>query len=53
LPLAFLSLAFLSLAFLAVLSVSSNYDYEKQPEYRRAGDSNSLHGDASITRSTG
>jgi hypothetical protein len=49
----FLFLPFLSLAFLAMLGVSSNCDYEKQGEYRRAGDSNSLHGDTSMTRSTG
>jgi hypothetical protein len=51
--LAFLLLAFLLLACLAVLGVSGNYDCEKQREYRRAGDSDSLHGDTSTTRSTG
>jgi len=49
----FLLLPFLSLASLAVLGVSSNSDYEKQGEYRRSADSDSLHVDTSITPSTG
>jgi len=52
LSLPFLSLASLSLASLAVLGVSSNSDYEKQGEYRRSADSDSLHVDTSITPST-
>jgi len=52
LSLASLSLASLSLASLAVLGVSSNSDYEKQGEYRRSADSDSLHVDTSITPST-